>query len=73
MKSYEMFLQLHYKEKPKDGQRLGQRFFNMYCKHKDNSALKDIFYANDMNAAMMIQEWLIDNQFFNNLPEVKGL
>lgn len=58
-------------------ERLGQFFWNTYCKpvtgstqlEPEDETLKGIFYADDKKAMNMIQEWLINNQHMDELPK----
>ena len=49
-----------------DGLRLGQRFVNMYIK----GSWPELFYANDVVAYDMIQDWLDDHHYYFELPPV---
>jgi len=44
--------------------RLGQRFCNMYIKGQ----WPELFYCNDAKAKILIGQWLVDNQYFDQLP-----
>lgn len=50
-----------------DSLRLGQRFCNMYIKN----SWPELFYADDITANTLIQKWLRDHQYYDELPQVK--
>lgn len=59
------FLRIHGESKS-DGQRLGQRFVNMYIK----KPWPELFYEQNEHAAKwMIEQWLIDHQYTSELPQ----
>lgn len=59
------FIALHKANKKKDSQRMGQRFCNMYIKH----SWPELFYAQDIDAVILIHEWLHNNSYLEALPE----
>lgn len=65
-RSLVQFMKAHYKDP--QGQRLGQKFCNLYLKDPN----PELFYAKDEDAAQLIQFWLIDNQYEESLPECKS-
>ena len=50
------------------GERLGQFFFNEYCKGREDKTLDGIFHLDDVKAKKKIEEWLINNQHIDTLP-----
>jgi hypothetical protein len=58
------FKKIHNERVKKDKQRLGQRFCNMYLK----VANPEMFYAKDIDAAILIMDWLYQHQYFTELP-----
>lgn len=66
MKSLKEFLSYHYKKN--DDWRLGQRFCNWYI----TKPWPELFYcADEQKAIEMIEQWLVDHQYIETLPEVK--
>lgn len=57
---------LHYhKFNQYDNQRLGQRFCNLFIRHE----WTELFYQiNEAEAARLIDKWLTDHQYTDNLP-----
>lgn len=63
------FLDQHYAKAHKDHLRLGQRFVNTYIK----GSWPELYYeADETKAAEIIEQWLIDHQYNDHLPEVVG-
>ena len=64
------YIHRHYKAVDEGCQlRLGQRFWNDYIKEEDSSDIRHLFYTTDPNMAMwIIETWLQDNHYFNELP-----
>lgn len=62
MKSFDRFVRDHQAD-PK-GQRMGQKFCALYV----NSPWPELFYASDADAPKMIQQWLVDHQYIDELP-----
>jgi hypothetical protein len=58
------FIAIHKANAKKDGQRLGQRFVNMYIK----DPWPELFYAPDIDATILIHEWLTNNSYLEELP-----
>lgn len=56
------FIAIH--KSKKDGQRLGQRFVNMYIK----GTWPELFYAHDIDATILIHQYLVDNSYLESLP-----
>jgi hypothetical protein len=56
------FLQLHYTTH--DGLRLGQRFVQLYI----DKSWPELYYESELRAALLIQQWLIDHQYIDDLP-----
>lgn len=64
MKSLNAFLEHH--KKNLQYQRLGQHFVNQYIKGQ----WPELFYCNDVaKATQMISDWLVDNQYIDQLPQ----
>lgn len=61
--AFNMFMR-EYRENPL-GQRLGQRFFNLYC----SGSWPELFYAPEENAKELIKQWLACHHYFEELPE----
>lgn len=59
------FISIHKQNAKKDGQRLGQRFCNMYIK----DSWPELFYAHDIDATILIHQWLTDNSYLEELPK----
>lgn len=57
------FIAIHNSNK-KDGQRLGQRFCNMYIKE----AWPELFHADRFEAVHLIHDYLTRHQYFDTLP-----
>lgn len=72
IKNWTEFKSFHYANKAKDGQRLGQRFINMYIKneHTDPS-LSKLWEASDPIAADIIVVWLCDHQYYGTMPRMR--
>ena len=62
-KSSLKFVSHHYKQN--DKLRMGQRFVNYYIKN----SWPELFYATDIQAMLMIGQWLIDHQYTEELPK----
>jgi len=63
--AYMKFAKLHARNS-NDGLRLGQRFVNMYIK----KPWPELFYMSNYDAFFVIYNWLVDNQYFDELPPV---
>lgn len=66
MKSLSLFLNEYYRSPnaQKAGQRMGQFFVNTYTK----GPWPDLFYADNTKSLHIIEEWLIDNSYIDDLP-----
>ena len=63
MKALDHFVKIH--KSMNDGQRLGQRFCNMFIK----GAWPDLYYEeNDAVAREMIRTWLSNHHYHDELP-----
>lgn len=69
MNSFNDFMSFHLRNRA-DYQRLGQRFINMYI---PKVTWPDLFYADDAKAIILIQTWLKDHQYIDNLPPLVPL
>lgn len=63
LRSFNLFMQEHNKNKD-DQLRLGQRFVVFYTL----ASWPDLFYADETKAIILIQRWLIDHQYIDELP-----
>jgi len=61
----EQFLSIH--QQNPQGLRLGQHFYNLYFRRE---SYPDMFYGKDEHTIVLIQKWLEDNQYTEELPKV---
>lgn len=64
-KAFVEFCSLHYSDP--QNQRLGQHFYNLYFK---SNPWPELFYGKDEDTRWMIQNWLNNHHYFNELPPV---
>lgn len=62
-KSLVKFLKEHYKNE--QNQRVGQKFCNLYVK----TSWPDLYYASDEDAVQIINQWLYQHGYHDQLPE----
>lgn len=62
-KAFIDFLSFHYKDRK--GMRLGQHFCNLYIKKK----WPELFYGEDKQTCFLIQDWLNENGYVEELPQ----
>lgn len=64
--AYVRFMKQHYANPA--GQRLGQKFYNLYLRGGD--PWPELFYGEDRDTCHLINDWLVRNCYVDKLPPV---